>query len=425
MQNVRNYIENDKGLEIFTIPNFLTDEECDHICNYIKSNHTKSAVVADGKEHSTYHAGRTSQTSTLPDNDIIISQVDQKMYDELGIEGKYSETTQGQLYEEGQFFNHHSDCFFGDGFNNHCLSSGQRTWTFMIYLNDVEEGGETDFPEIQQRFQPQKRMAVVWKSSNGKGTENPAALHAGMPVTKGEKMVITKWFRENEYNSVEDARLSEEYHNNQIQMPVINTFSKKEDLPKVSELGFKVVKVPPKAWGLIQDTYKLLQPLKQEENWGGISNFIHDINGNPSADIFNLDNCNNIKATIQDELHAIHEEFANQPLENVWIYGIRSYRTGSILEPHTDRIETHHVSSIVIVDKDLNCGCKVTKESPNDWALDIQDHQGNWHKIYAEIGDMILYESATCIHARMDPFKGNYFANMFVHYKLKNYTFVP
>ena len=424
MSNNRKYIENDKGLEIFTIPDFLTDEECNYLCDYILNNNTRSAVVADGKEHSTYHSGRTSHTSTLPLNDDIVKQVDFKISNELNVDIKYGEPIQGQLYNENQYFNHHSDCFAGAGLINHCLSSGQRTWTFMIYLNDVEEGGETDFPELKQRFTPQKRMAVVWKSSDGLGTENNNALHAGLPVTKGQKMVITKWFRENEYNSAEDSRLSQEYHQKQEQ-PVNKTFSRKEDLPKISELGFKVVKIPEQTWRFIQDTYKLLQPLKEEEQWGGIEKFVHDTEGKPSADIMNLDNCHRIKELIQEELRPIHEEFAKQSLENVWIYGIRSYRTGSILEPHTDRIETHHVSSIIIVDKDLNCGCKTTKGTENDWALDIQDHNGNWHKIYAEIGDMILYESATCIHARMDPFKGNHFTNMFAHYKLKDYTFVP
>jgi len=410
MQNDRNYIKNDQGLDIFTIPDFLSDEECDHICSLIEQNNTRSSVTAEGTKSTQYHDGRTSNTSNLSDNDDIVNRVNLKMYNELNISKEYSEPTQGQIYQVGQEFRHHNDFFTDGSYTNHCLSSGQRTYTFMIYLNDVEEGGETDFPKINQTFTPQKRMAVVWKNSDGTGKENYASHHAGKPVIKGKKIIITKWFRENEYNSSEDFRLAQLKHK---ESKHINTFSSKEQLPKLTPLGFKVVKVPELTWRLIKEAYNLLQNVKTKENWAGIENFIHDENGVAQVEIFNMDNCHRIKEIIQEELKPIHEDFAGQPIEKVWIYGIRSYLRGSILEDHTDRVETHHVSSIIIVDKKVD----------EDWALDVQDHNGEWHKIYAEVGDMILYESAICKHGRKEPLNGDFYRNFYAHYKLLNYTF--
>jgi prolyl 4-hydroxylase len=121
---------------------------------------------------------------------------------------------QGQLYEEGQQFKHHQDYFWGDSYNNFCLHSGQRTYTFMIYLNDVEEGGGTDFFHLGKTFIPKRKMAVAWKNSNGQGTENEAAMHAGLPVIKGIKMVITQWFREKAYNPYKDQEEAQKYHKN-------------------------------------------------------------------------------------------------------------------------------------------------------------------------------------------------------------------
>ena len=197
----RLYVGNEYGLEMFTIPQFLTNEECDHIVRLTENGSTRSSVAGTGAQSIKYDEGRTSSTAVLLDSDPIVSQVNQKMYTELGIEAAYSEPTQGQIYEVGQEFRHHQDAFGKEAYHNHCLSSGQRTWTFMIYLNDVEEGGETDFPTLKQTFTPQKGMAVVWKNSNGTGTENSAALHAGLPVKRGRKVIITKWFRENVFNS--------------------------------------------------------------------------------------------------------------------------------------------------------------------------------------------------------------------------------
>ena len=186
---------------------------------------------------------------------------------------------------------------------------------------------------------------------------------------------------------------------------------------KQTEIGFKVVKVPINTWRLIQEAYTLLQSVKTAELWDGMENFIHDKDGKAAdLEIFNMDNCFRIKEIIQEELQPIHEEFIEHKarLKPKWIYGIRSYKNGAILENHTDTIETHHISSIIIVDK------KVDK----DWPLDIQDHAGNWHKIYAEPGDMILYESAICLHGRTEPFEGEYFRNFYTHYTLADYKLV-
>jgi prolyl 4-hydroxylase len=339
------------------------------------------------------------------------------MYTELGIEGPYSEPTQGQIYEVGQEFRHHQDAFGKDAYHNHCLSSGQRTWTFMIYLNDVEEGGETDFPTLQKTITPVKGTAVVWKNSNGTGSENPAALHAGLPVKQGRKVIITKWFRENVFNSAEDAKLAKEYlEMTQPARVVSKTFSKKEDLPRLTELGFKVVKVPEKTFQLITEAYTLLKHTVKDENWGGITDFIHDNQGNAPVEIFSMDAFTRIREIIAEELQPLHEEFIGhkEKLIPKWIYGIRSYKRGAVLVPHTDTFTTHHISSIVIVDKKVD----------RDWPIDIQDHLGRWHKVYAEVGEMILYESATNKHGRIEPFEGEYFRNFFLHYTLADYKFV-
>lgn len=413
----RIYVQNDHGLEMFSIPQFLTTEECDYIVGLTQQSSARSSVAGSGDQSIKYDEGRTSSTSILTDADPIVAAVNQKMYTELGIEGQFSEPTQGQIYEVGQEFRHHQDAFGKDAYHNHCLSSGQRTWTFMIYLNDVEEGGETDFPTIGKTFQPIKGTAVVWKNSDGTGTENSAALHAGLPVKKGKKVIITKWFRENVFNGAEDARLAKEYL--ELTKPVApaeKTFSKLEDLPRLTELGFKVVKVPEKTFRLITEAYNLLKPTIREENWNGITNFIHDSQGNAPVEILSMDAFSRIREIIAEELQPIHEEFIGnkERLVPKWIYGIRSYKRGAILEPHTDTIATHHISSIIIVDKQVD----------RDWPLDIQDHQGRWHKVYAEPGDMILYESATNKHGRIEPFEGEYFRNFFLHYTFADYKFI-
>ena len=197
MQNNRNYIENDYKLEIFTITDFLTNEECNSISDLIKQNHYQSLVAGTKSEN--YSNARTSSTSNLFEDNNIISQINQKIYNELNITKEFAEPTQGQLYEIGQEYKYHNDYFWGSDVDKYCNVSGQRTYTCMIYLNDNFEGGETDFWYLGIKIKPKIGKAVFWKNSEGLGNENKGSLHAGSPVISGEKMIITKWFREKQY----------------------------------------------------------------------------------------------------------------------------------------------------------------------------------------------------------------------------------
>ena len=61
-----------------------------------------------------------------------------------------------------------------------------RAFVFSIYLNDVEDGGETEFLHFSKRVQPRKGRIVIW----------PAAfpyVHRGNPPLSGEKYILTSW----------------------------------------------------------------------------------------------------------------------------------------------------------------------------------------------------------------------------------------
>jgi len=65
-------------------------------------------------------------------------------------------------------------------------SNEPRAFVFSIYLNDVEEGGETEFLHFSKRVQPKTGRIVIW----------PAAfpyLHRGNPPLSGEKYILTSW----------------------------------------------------------------------------------------------------------------------------------------------------------------------------------------------------------------------------------------
>ena len=194
-------------LEIYSIKNFLTDNECDELVKIIKENKVKSEVSTANKADGYIDDSvRTSSTCNLAAHQSdVVKVVDDKILECIGIHHTRGEAIQGQHYDKTQQFKQHTDTFHpnSEEYDLHCKGKGgQRTWTFMIYLNETEEGGETKFNNIKTPsddeivFKPEKGTAVVWNNLNPDGSPNHYSLHQGCPVVSGEKTIITKWFRE-------------------------------------------------------------------------------------------------------------------------------------------------------------------------------------------------------------------------------------
>ena len=411
---------------INVIENFLTPEECQYYIELIDRDNKPSGVTTQDENRTTTSEYRTSSTCNFPASDQTVSKLKNRIAEIVGLPEEHGEALQGQLYLPGQYFKRHTDFFEAGSYNNHCLFSGNRVKTLMIYLNDVEEGGGTYFEKLDKTFIPKQGTALLWDDMID-GKPNYDSMHEGQPVISGSKYIITSWWRENKWDGAEDARLSREYHmkkleeQKQAELEKANTFSSRAEIPHVSELGYTVIKIPDKVWKLIREGYELLKPTVKEESFPGISNIISGSVEPPT--IMSFDKFSSLRDLILEELKPVHEEWSKQNLTPSALYGIRSYHKGATLVSHVDRIETHHVSSIIIVDKDLDCGCTKTKGSENDWALEVVGHDGETHKVYGEIGEMILYESATCHHGRLEPFKGKYFRNLFAHYRITDLVY--
>jgi prolyl 4-hydroxylase len=137
------------------INGFLSKNECQALVEMIEANNVRSSVVVGGTDRSGISETRTSSTSNLAPNDPTVKSIHQKIADNLGLDIKKGEDLQGQKYEVGQFFKEHNDYFSGDAYDKHCLSSGNRTFTFMIYLNDDFDGGGTSFPKLGKIIKPE------------------------------------------------------------------------------------------------------------------------------------------------------------------------------------------------------------------------------------------------------------------------------
>ena len=181
-------------LELFDCPGFLSPDLCAALVALVETNRRPSELAdANGD-----YAFRTSETCDLSADDPAVRQLEERLFALNHIDPAHGEPVQGQRYAVGQEFKAHTDYFEPDGadFTRFCSVAGNRTWTFMIYLNAVEAGGGTRFKVLGKTFQPETGKLVCWNNKRTDGRFNPNTLHHGMKVRAGVKYVITKWYRE-------------------------------------------------------------------------------------------------------------------------------------------------------------------------------------------------------------------------------------
>jgi len=179
-------------IEIYGVADFFSADECARLI---------AMVDAVARPSPTYHNnsdnGRTSYSGDVNPGDPFIRMLERRIDDLMGIEATHGEVIQGQRYAPGQQFRGHFDFFntAADYWPTEEERGGQRSWTAMGYLNAVEAGGATEFPRVPVSVPPQPGALLVWNNMGRDGKPNPLSLHAGLPVERGVKYVVTKWYR--------------------------------------------------------------------------------------------------------------------------------------------------------------------------------------------------------------------------------------
>ncbi|MXO84975.1 oxygenase [Altererythrobacter aurantiacus] len=186
-------IPSDK-LELFQCRDFLGAELCERLIGLIDRDRRPSTIADDNGDK--YF--RTSETCDLQPGEPAVVELEALLAELTGIDPAYGEPVQGQRYAQGQEFKAHTDYFEPNGvdWDRYCSVAGQRSWTFMVYLNEPQAGGATRFKTIKKTIQPETGKLVGWNNRRPDGRVNPNTLHHGMKVRAGVKYVITKWYRE-------------------------------------------------------------------------------------------------------------------------------------------------------------------------------------------------------------------------------------
>lgn len=178
-------------MEIYAIPGVLSADECARLIAIIDCVAQPSTLFDSDPLY------RTSSSGDFDTSLPLVAGIEQRIDGLLGLDHAWGETIQGQRYLPGQEFRDHCDYFPTDDRHWSTVErlGGQRSWTAMAYLNPVAEGGATFFSAIGLTVPPQQGMVLAWNNMAVDGTPNPYTQHAGLPVRRGVKYIVTRWYR--------------------------------------------------------------------------------------------------------------------------------------------------------------------------------------------------------------------------------------
>jgi len=184
---------------IYVVDDFISSDECEAFITATKHQLQRATVIGLDQEQEL--EGRTNSFAWLAhDANDLIHEASKRLSILTHVPIRNAEMFQVVHYKGGEEYKPHFDSFDSSTElgKKHWEPGGQRMITALIYLNDVADGGATYFPELDISIEPKKGNVLVFHNTIPETTSiHPRSLHAGMPVSSGEKWAANLWFREN------------------------------------------------------------------------------------------------------------------------------------------------------------------------------------------------------------------------------------
>ncbi|MBX3725885.1 MAG: 2OG-Fe(II) oxygenase [Xanthomonadales bacterium] len=183
---------------------FATVEECAHLINKVAGqlaaarSYTGSGSANDEAELS-FFTGEGTPIRALH-ADAVVHTLEQRLQRLTGWRADAMEPCSIIRYLPGQAYRAHVDFFSARQIEDNARLrqdfGGQRLATFLLYLRVPDAGGETDYVQAGLKLRGESGMAVLHHNTTPEGIADPASLHAGAAIERGEKWLWRCTLRE-------------------------------------------------------------------------------------------------------------------------------------------------------------------------------------------------------------------------------------
>ncbi|HEX8572527.1 MAG TPA: 2OG-Fe(II) oxygenase [Allosphingosinicella sp.] len=185
---------------IRVIEGFATAGECDWVMSVAKDRLQPARVWDPVTGEGRADPNRTNRALELglADMDVVLQLLRARISAASNLPLPVFEPAQVMQYRPGEEFRPHFD--FLDpkqpGHGPELARFGQRIATFILYLNDDYEGGETEFPDAGFSHRGRKGDALLFANVDSARAPDPLTRHAGRPPIGGEKWIFSQWIRD-------------------------------------------------------------------------------------------------------------------------------------------------------------------------------------------------------------------------------------
>lgn len=182
----RTIVSKDPHIEV--VHGLLSPEECRYIQLVAQPWMVPAMIVGlDGKGMRDPHRDSDNMAITPLMEDLVIQRFNQRIADATGTDARHGEPLTVLRYGPGQQYRPHHDAHV------YTPIEKRRHYTAILYLNDGYEGGETGFPKLGIKVRGVAGDLLVFRNLKADGSLEEGLVHAGNPVTRGEKWIATRW----------------------------------------------------------------------------------------------------------------------------------------------------------------------------------------------------------------------------------------
>ena len=179
---------------------FLSTEVCRWLVERARGQLTRARIYStDGNGAAVASTRTNSETDfNVIQSDLVLVLVRARIAAATGLPPAVMELTKVLHYSVGEQFDLHYDYIDPavPGFAAELAARGQRLATFLVYLNDNYQGGQTHFPRVGLSHRGAAGSALFFANVDTSGRPDPSTLHAGLAPTSGEKWLLSQWIRD-------------------------------------------------------------------------------------------------------------------------------------------------------------------------------------------------------------------------------------
>lgn len=191
------------------IDNFVSQDIVQMIENELKNVEVRQATVASFTGPAVTDR-RTAKNFKIQHETInVIDDVTEKIARIFRLKKSLCEYPEYISYDEGEEFKRHFDASLSGSMSGRALASelrSQRIFTGVLYLNHDFSGGTTVFPRLDVELEPKLGRLAFWQNTKpGSDKVHTLSMHQGCPVTKGNKRIVSFWFRDHPWEPLNIA----------------------------------------------------------------------------------------------------------------------------------------------------------------------------------------------------------------------------